>query len=310
MLSAMPVAQSGVIRASAVVHAIGFAGILAAITLGPRTVVGQTPSMRGGCPEEPARFHPCALAKARTFSPPRTPDGKPDLQGFWMGSGSLSNIEEHPASTPDVLAGGDRGGRTLIVEPADGKIPYQPWALAQRKENVRRYIAPLAQCLLPGVPRQMHSPGGFQIIQRPGYVVVLTDYVHSYRVILSDGRRHVGEDIRLLQGDSRGRWEANTLVVDVTNIRALMWFDWAGNFYSDAVHVIERLTLVDRDTIHYEALIDDPKVFTRPWKMAFGMSRRQEPGYEAMEEACYEGDHDRPLYNLGYETYRGVVPPR
>ena len=183
-------------------------------------------------------------------------------------------------------------------------IPYQTWALAQRKENVRRYIAPLAQCLLPGVPRQMHSPGGFQIIQRPGYVVVLTDYVHSYRIIPTDGRGHVGEDIRLLQGDSTGRWEANTLVVDVTNIRALMWFDWAGNFYSDAVHVIERLTLVDRDTIHYEALIDDPKVFTRPWKMAFGMSRRQEPGYEPMEEACYEGDRDRPLYNLGYGRTR------
>jgi len=85
MLPAVPVAQSWVIRASAVVHAIGFAGILAAISLGPRTAVGQTPIMRGGCPEEPARFHTCALAKARTFNPPRTVDGTPDLQGFWTG---------------------------------------------------------------------------------------------------------------------------------------------------------------------------------------------------------------------------------
>ena len=156
----------------------------------------------------------------------------------------------------------------------------------------------------------MHSPGGFQILQLPGYVVVFTEYVHSYRIIPTDGRRHVGEPIRLLQGDSRGHWEGNTLVVNVTNINAEMWFDWVGNFYSDAVHVVERFTLVDADTMHYEATFEDPHVFTRPWKMAFGVTRRQEPGYEPIEEACREGDRDRPLYNLGYKTYPGVVPPK
>jgi len=289
---------------------IAIAAVVAVLSLARVSAAGQTMGTKGGCPEEPAHFHPCATAKAKTFNPPRTPDGKPDLQGFWTGSGSLSNIEEHPASTPDVLAGGDRGGKSLIVEPADGKIPYQPWALAQRKENVEHYIAPLAQCVLPGVPRQVHSPGGFQIFQLPGYVVVLTEYVHSYRIIPLDGRPHVGEPIRLLQGDSRGHWEGNTLVVDVTNINAKIWFDWVGNFYSDAVHVVERFTLVDADTMHYEATFEDPRVFTRPWKMAFGVTRRQEPGYEPIEEACREGERDRPLFNLGYRTYPGVVPPR
>jgi len=140
--------------------------------------------------------------------------------------------------------------------------------------------------------------------------VVFTEYVHSYRIIPTDGRRHVGEPIRLLQGDSRGHWEGNTLVVNVTNINAEMWFDWVGNFYSDAVHVVERFTLVDADTMHYEATIEDPHVYTRPWKVAFGVTRRQEPGYEPIEEACREGDRDRPLYNLGYKTYPGVVPPK
>jgi hypothetical protein len=141
-------------------------------------------------------------------------------------------------------------------------------------------------------------------------VVILSEFYGAYRSIPTDSRPHLGQDIRLWQGDSRGRWEGNTLVVDVTNVNALNWLDRVGNFYSTAAHVVERWTLVDADTIHYVATVEDPKVFTRPWTMAFGVVRNKQPGYELMEQACHEGDRDTPrLRSLGYRIYRGVMPP-
>jgi hypothetical protein len=262
----------------------------------------QGPPAEGGCPAEPARFHVCALAKAKTFNPPRTPDGRPDLQGFWRGLASgTENIEQHPKTLDDA------GGDSLIVDPVDGKVPYQAWAVGLSKENRQKFVEPNVPCFLSGVPRSMYVPTQIEIRQSPGYVVMLFERAHAYRIIPTDGRPHVGENITLWQGDSRGRWDGTTLVVDVTNQNAKPWLDQAGNFYSDAARVVERFTLIDRDTIHYQATLEDPNVYTRPWTIAFPIRRNPDVKFELLEEACHEGERNtQPLIELGYRIYPGV----
>ena len=193
---------------------------------------------------------------------------------------------------------------SVIVDPPDGKVPYQPWAAAKRQDitdhhtNPRRLgdVDPQARCLLSGVPRMNYQEiTGIQIHQIPGYVLINYEFNHTYRIIPLDGRPHIGERVKLWMGDSRGRWEGNTLVLDVTNHNYRTWFDLVGTFHSDALHVVERWTFVDADTINYEATIEDPKVFTRPWKMAFPLERRKEPGFELLEMACHEGERSFEL---------------
>lgn len=242
-------------------------------------------------------------AAAKTWSPPRTPDGQPDMQGLWNGgpANASHSIEEgccDPEHAKMQRRTPDRLGlrEPLIVEPAEGRIPYQPWAAAKRTENLVNMETPTKlehidtedRCLLLGAPRSNYR-GDLEIRQTPGYVVILYEWAHAYRVIPTDGRSHVGRDIKLYNGDSRGRWEGNTLVVDVANFNDKVWLDSHGSFYSDALHVVERWTLVDADTIDYEATIEDPTVFTRPWKIAFSIDRIKQKGYEFLEEACYEG---------------------
>src|SRR6185503_3208170 len=137
-------------------------------------------------------------------------------------------------------------------------------------------------------PRDVVAPAAHQIVQTPGYVMHLLEYSHSYRIIPTTGESHVGSAIRLFQGNSRGRWEGNTLVVDVTNTNGLTWLDNAGNFVSDALHVVERFTLIDHDTIHYEARLEDPQVYTRPWTMVSALIQNKDPGFEVWEQACHE----------------------
>ena len=289
---------------------IAMAAIVAVVALTPLPAAGQDvpwyKMVHSSCPGEPGKFHPCALKKAKTFNPPRTPDGKPDMQGYWLdGPGSSQDIEEHPESY------GIPGNPTLIVEPVDGKIPYQPWAAAERQKNFKQYQDPQGQCSPSGVPRVMYVPFGSQILQIPGYVVILFEQNQASRSIPTDGRPHVGQNIRLWGMDSRGRWEGDTLVVDLTNSNGRPWLDAQGNFYSAALHVVERLTMVDADTIHYDATIEDPNVYTRPWKIAFPIRRNKEPGHQQMEYACHEGERDaQHATSLGYKTYPGVVPPK
>jgi hypothetical protein len=239
----------------------------------------------GGCPEEPALFHRCALEKAKTFNPLRTADGRPDFQGVWnrIGIRNMENIEEHP----ETMDGS--GGRSAIVDPLNGLIPYQPWAAAKRETHFSTYLDPPRLCLPQGAPRFAYG-GAKQVIQTPGYVFMFNDQAHYYRIVPTDGRPHLGPKIRLFEGDPRGRWEGNTLVIDVTNQNAVAWLDHVGNFYSPDVHVVERLTMIDKDVIHYQATIDDPSVYTRPWTLAFGWRRTQDSAsYEQWESACWEG---------------------
>jgi len=259
----------------------------------------------GGCPEEPAQFHRCALEKAKQFTSPRTPDGHPDFQGFWsrVALRNLENLEEHPQSL-------DTSGNTsVIVDPANGRIPYQPWAAALRRTNFSTYLNPMVLCLPTGSPKVGYSPGVNQIVQTRDQVVFLADYAHVFRVVPTDGRPHIGSNIPLYMGNSRGRWEGDTLVIDVTNLNDKTWLDAIGNFYSDAVHVVERWTMFHPDVIHIEATIDDPKVYTRPWTMAFGLRRNTEPRYEIWENACVEGSEETLRNHAGLKPYPGVTVP-
>jgi len=264
----------------------------------------QAPAPRAaaGCPLEPVKFHACALPRTKTFDPPRTEDGRPDLQGYWERAFTSQDVEEHGADGLNI-----QPGPSLVVDTPDHRIPYQPWALEFRKGIADRFISPLASCFPPGVPRHAIAPASHRIVQMPGYVVYMLEYSHSYRIIPTDGRSHVSGDVKLWQGDSRGRWEGNTLVVDISNTNGLTWLDNAGNFASDALHVVERYTLIDRDTIHYEARLEDPKVYTRPWTMVSALTRNREPAFEIWEQACHEGNRSvEDQKSLGLKPFPGI----
>ena len=264
------------------------------------------PRTAAGCPLDPVKFHECALPKTKTFNPPRTPDGRPDMQGYWERAFTSQDVEEHGADGLNI-----QPGPSLVIDTPDHKIPYQPWALEFRKGIVDRFISPLASCFPPGIPRDIVAPAAHQIVQAPGYVMHLLEYSHSYRVIPTGNEEHVSGNVKLWQGNSRGHWEGNTLVVDVTNMNGLAWIDNAGNFASDALHVVERFTMIDRDTIHWEGRIEDPKVYTHPWTMVSALTRNKEPGFEIWEQACHEGNRSvKDQLDLGMKPFQGVTPPR
>lgn len=226
---------------------------------------------------------------------PRTPDGKPDMQGFWQarpqGAPNMNEgIEEHPPSFQNP------GGRSVIVDPPDGRIPYQPWALAER--DLRRlpqssYDDPELHCFLAGVPRQMYL-NIHQILQTPTTFQILYEFTHAYRTIPLDGRPHLPSGIRLWEGDSVGHWEGDTLVVDTTNNNGRSWLEQTGNFMSDAAHQIERFAMTDSNTIDYQVTIIDPKLLTRPFTMAFPLARVATGNFQLLEYACHEGNQDLP----------------
>ena len=188
---------------------------------------------------------------------PRTADGRPNLQGIWQ-------VRNRAAA--DLEAGFVEGGA----------IPYLPAAKQQRVKNAaaKATADPLSQCNMPGVPRIMYMAWPFQVLQTTDHVAMLFEWSLDYRLIYTNGSPH---ETRLnpWMGDSRGRWEGDTLVVDVTHSSEQSWFDKAGNFHSDALHVVERYTMVDPDTIRYEAILEDPKVFTRPWKISMPLARQK-----------------------------------
>jgi hypothetical protein len=240
---------------------------------------------------------------ASRFNPPRQADGHPDMQGLWISDavGAAHSLEDGRDPATDIIQGrvGERNP-IVLVEPADGRIPYQPAAAARRRQmladietpTAREHVDPHVRAMLDGVPRINYVPGGLQIRQTPGHVTILYESNHTYRVIPTDGRPHLPAGIRLFMGDSRGRWDGNTLIVDVTNFSDATWLDSHGTFHSDALHVVERWTMVAADRIDYEATIEDPKVFTRPWKIAFAVNRNKEARYEYYEDARLEGERD------------------
>lgn len=217
---------------------------------------------------------------------PRTTDGKPDFSGFWQTLTTANfNILDHSAEK------GVPAGQSIVV---GGEIPYQPWAAAKQKENYqnRATADPDAKSYVPGVPRINYTPFPYQIVQTPNKLVILYEYLHADRQ-LRIGSDHPPGHIDWWLGDSRAHWDGDTLVVDVTDFDERTWFDHVGNFHSDALHVVERYTLTDADHINYEATIEDPKVFTKPWKIQFLVYRHKEKNFQLLDYEGYAFDYER-----------------
>jgi len=286
-----------------------------------------------------------AQQKRHQWAPLRTAWGVPDLQGTWTNEtitpferpASLADtpfltdaeaaaLEARAAlqreSADDAARPGDVGSynqvwfdsgtkvvstrqSSLVVEPADGRVPLRPEAVRQRAEydarngDATEFMSPWDRCITRGIPGGFFPAGynnGYQILQVPGYVVIHYEMIHAARIIPTDGRAHLPSHLRSWDGDSVGRWEGDTLVVDVTNYNGKGWIAtnaaagrMRGVLQSDALHVVERFTRVSAGTIHYEVTIDDPKTYTRPWKVAIPLERDDE--YRLFEYACHEGNH-------------------
>ena len=235
----------------------------------------------------------------------RTADGKPDFSGIWQTNSTANwDLLTHgprpmvgqPGIYPDVpvlaapvVALGTAGWVPPGLGVVEGnEIPYQPWAAERKQENLANWLDrdPELGCYMPGVPRAMYLPFPFQIIQGNNKIMMIFEFANAQRTINLDtvepypGFAYMGYSV--------GRWEGDTLIVDVTDFTSYTWFDRSGNFHSDALHVIERYTPISKDVIQYEATIDDPQVFTRPWKISLPLYRRMESNAQLMEFRCYE----------------------
>jgi hypothetical protein len=245
-----------------------------------------------------------------TTRPARTADGKPNFNGIWQSLNEANwDLEAHdtqpgmvtqPGAYPrldfvrvpaaPVLALGAVGGvpASVGVVEGDGKIPYKPEAMAIKKENAEHWIDrdPELKCYLPGTPRAMYMPYPFQIIQSTNKIQIAFAYTITARTIHLD--QVDGPPVDTYMGHSVGHWEGDTLVVNVSDFNDKSWFDRAGNFHSDALHLVERFTPITPDAIHYEVTITDPKVFTRPWKISMPFYRRLEPNARLIDYNCIE----------------------
>jgi hypothetical protein len=230
------------------------------------------------------------VSNAQTSSLPRGADGHPNLNGIWQTLNTANwDIQEHAARPGSVVALGAIGA----VPPGPGivegnELPYLAAAAAKKKENFENRLTsdPEVKCYMPGVPRATYMPYPFQIIQTPKYVLMAYEYAGANRTIFMDKAPQAPADSWM--GHSVGRWEGDTLVVDVTAQNDETWFDRAGNFHSDALHVVERYTPLGADALTYEATIEDPKVFSRPWKITMPLYRRLEKNAQLMEFKCVE----------------------
>jgi hypothetical protein len=219
---------------------------------------------------------------------PRLSDGKPDLNGIWQSlSGADVNLLDHVA---DRYA---PGGQSVVEE---GELPYLPEARKQRDANNadREKSDPqTAKCNLPGVPRITYAHNlPFQIFQKPkgDRIVVLYEFAEAHRFLYTNGTPHPPGHINWNMGDSRSKWEGDTLVVDSVDFNDLTWFDHAGDFHSESLHVIERYRLLDADHLEYKVEVDDPKVYSKPWHINLVLYRRKEKNQQLLDYVCYAFD--------------------
>jgi len=261
-------------------------------------------------------------AAQRQASIPRLADGRPDLQGTWV------NFDDTPFEAPGAAPAAPAANtgvnppahwtdhdsptnprrRSMVVDPPDGRVPVLPWAEARRDYDLAHlgdswvHETSWVRCITRGFPAGMFPAGynnAYTIIQIPGYVVIASEMIHETRIIPIDGRPHVGRSIQLWNGDSRGRWDGNTLVVETMN------FNDKGSIATSAatgrmrgipqtasMRVVERFTPVAADRIEYEVTIDDPKVYTKPWTVALPLNR--DSSYQMFEYACHEGNRSIP----------------
>jgi hypothetical protein len=273
---------------------------------------------------------------------PRMPDGSPDLQGIWTG-GTLTPFER-PAQQGTQLPEGERaehqrvaaekfwaaghkpgevgrdndafidqdlkilpnGQTSLVVEPADGRVPLRPEAARRRDFNQSNFdsyetMSQWDRCITrePTTMFPVVYNNAYQIVQTPGHVLIVAEMIHDARIIpvsRDASAAHVDPRVRSWGGDSRGHWEGSTLVVDTTNFNARGWLTTGLNAapvrgvpFSEQLHLVERFTRIDRDTMQYEITVDDPPHYTAPWKIAYPLARDAE--YQMFEYACHEGNH-------------------
>ena len=236
---------------------------------------------------------------------PRTADGKPDFSGIWQANNTANwDLQAHlarpivaqPGVYPDVpvqaapvVALGSVGwvpaGLGVVV---GDEIPYQPWAAARKQENLENWLDrdPELYCYLPGVPRVMYMPFPLQIFQGTNKIMVISEFANAQRTIHMDEVEPYPNYAWM--GQSRGRWEGDTLVVDVDTFTPYTWLDRSGNFHSESMTVVERYTPIAHDAIQYEATIEDPQVFTRPWTIRMPLYRRLEENAQLLDFRCIE----------------------
>jgi hypothetical protein len=249
--------------------------IAAAISLNATTVQAQPPAGRGqGAP----------------YRAPRAADGHADLNGIWQAVNTANwDLQDHPARKGPVTALGASFSIPAGIGVVEGnEIPYQPWAAAKKKQNAESWLTldPEIKCYMPGVPRATYSPHPFEVVQSRDRILIAYEFASASRIVRMTPTEEAPLDSWM--GWSRGHWEGDTLVVDVTGLNDQTWFDRAGNFHSEALHVIERYTRTGPDHLSYEATIEDPKVFTRPWKISMPLYRRMEKNAQLLEYKCVE----------------------
>jgi hypothetical protein len=250
-------------------------------------------------------FTLAALAQTSAYKGPRTADGKPDLNGIWQAINTADwDISAHASEGPHIASEGAQGaepGGIGVVE--GGPIPYLPEALKIKAQNYKKRSTddPEIKCYMPGVPRAVYQPFPFQIVQGTKMIMISYEFAAASRQVYI-GAAPDGDESWM--GTSAGHWEGDTLVIDVTKMIDQTWFDRAGDFHSDALHVTERYRPLSADAIWYEATITDPKVFSRPWKMSMPLYRHLEPHPRLMEFRCAEY-----IEELMYGQYRKKPNP-
>ncbi|WP_240342298.1 hypothetical protein [Methylococcus sp. EFPC2] len=217
---------------------------------------------------------------------PRLANGKPDFSGIWQTTSAADYDLEPHANRKDAppFAGAVEGGT----------IPYLPKALEQKKKNfaARATDDPALKGYTLGVPRGIYYPEPFQIFQRKQDLTQVFQFGHSVRTIYTNETDHPKDPYDWWLGDSRGHWEGDTLVVDARFFNDKTWFDRAGNFHSDQLHVVERWTYLDPNTIEYKATVEDPQVFSRPWNVGVILYRHREKDFQLIEDYRFTLDYD------------------
>ena len=255
---------------------------------------GQTPAT---APKPAAQARPPAAAN----QVPRTAEGRPDFSGFWQALNTAAwDLQDHASSFASFV--GMPPGRGVVE---GNEIPYKPEALEQKKQNFAQRGTEdpaFAKCMLPGVPRATYMPYPFEIIQNPNLIGVRYAFARAVRTIDLAGKSRAWLDgwPDFWMGDSRGKWDGDTLVVDVRKLDERTWFDHAGNYHSADLHVVERYSFIDRDHVQYEATIEDPNVFTRPWKISMPLYRILDRNAEIFEWDC--------RFDQESEKYKDAVP--
>lgn len=252
-----------------------------------------------------------AAVQAQDYRAPRTSDGEPDLNGIWQAlTAAHWDIEAHAARHGPIVELGALGaipGGLGIVE--GGTIPYTPDARAKQQANLAQWwkLDPAIKCFMPGIPRANYMPFPFQIIQTPENVIFAYEFASASRIVYMN-RPDFDSPGDNWMGHSRGHWEGETLVIDVSAQVPDTWLDSSGNHHSGEIHVVERYTATGPDHLHYEATITDPKTYTRPWKVSFPLYRRIEENMQLLDFKCVVFAEELMYRHLSKGVWKGGDP--